>query len=105
VNIPQIRPAAIICTRCGGTADGPAADQHAAHGPGCTALADYETAMAGARRAEGDATWAMAVTAAQQGTGTVAAAAFVPGGPPVGDLQAAYERLQDRTRTTPLHAA
>jgi hypothetical protein len=105
VNLPQIRPAAITCIRCGGTADSPATDRHAAHRPGCTALADYETAMAGARRAEGDATWQLAVTAAQRGTGAVAAAAFVPGGPPVGDLQAAYEGLQQKTRTASRRAA
>jgi hypothetical protein len=57
--------------------------------------------MAGARRLESGATWDLAVTASQQGTGAVAEAAFVPGGPPVGDLQAAYEDLQAATRVLP----
>jgi hypothetical protein len=105
VTIPDIRPSAIVCTECGGSAPDPAADAHAGHKDGCTALTGFGDAMAALRRAEADATWQLAVTAAQQGTGAVAAAAFVPGGPPVSDLQAAYERLQDRTRTTPLHAA
>jgi hypothetical protein len=102
VNPPNIHPIAITCTRCGGTAANPATDRHATHKPGCTALADFEAAMAGARRIEAEATWQMAVTASLYGTHAVAEAAFVPGGPSVDEIEQHYRDLQARTRVSAL---
>jgi hypothetical protein len=100
MSIPRpIRPSAITCTRCGGHAPGPAVDKHADHAAGCTAPADFETAMAAARDAEAQATYEMAIVAATRGTRAVAEAAFIPGGPPVEDIQATYEQLQAETRS------
>jgi hypothetical protein len=98
MNLPAIRPSAITCGRCGGTAASPGTDRHAAHKPGCTAPADFTEAMTGARQIEAEATWQMAVTASLQGTRAVAEAAFTPGGPSVDEIETHYRNLQARTR-------
>jgi hypothetical protein len=99
-----IRPAAITCSRCGGQAADPATDKHAAHKPGCTALADATTAMEAARDIEAALTWEMARAAASRGAMAVAQAAFIPGGPTVDELQQRYEELEAATRAR-AHAA
>jgi hypothetical protein len=93
-----IRPAAITCGTCGGQAADPAADTHAAHKPGCGAPAAFTAAIEAMRDAEAQLTWEMAVTAASRGTRAVAEAAFIPGGPPVEEIQRRYEDLETRSR-------
>jgi hypothetical protein len=98
VKPPSIRPSAITCSRCGGTAASPETDRHAAHRDGCNAIEDYEGAMARVREMAGAASWQVAVMAAQQGVRAVAEAAYVPGGPSVDEIEAHYRALQAQTR-------
>lgn len=105
MNPPPIRPSAITCARCGGTAASPATDRHAAHEDGCTAIEDYGKAMAKVREMTGAASWDVAVTASLHGTRAVAEAAYVPGGPSAEEIQAHYENLQARTRAKAPRAA